>query len=136
MPGLCVLVRACMCARVCAELDSTNPKLFQDGRRILRIARGSGRHPFEVQELLEEYKKMDKIWSKMKGMKMMGGKGGKAGDFSAMARNTNAAQMARALPPQMLQQMGGLGGLQNLMKQMGNSDLASMFQGAGGGKGH
>lgn len=117
------------------ELDSTNPKLFQDGKRILRVARGCGRHPLEVQELLEEYRKMDKIWSKMKGMKMMtGGKGGKAGDMSAVARNMNAAQMARALPPQMLQQMGGLGGLQNLMKQMNSADFANML-GPGGGRG-
>lgn len=106
------------------ELDSTNPKLFQDVRRIMRVARGAGRHPLEVQELLEEYKKMDKIWSKMKGLKMGGRKGG---DIGALSRNMNAAQMARALPPQMLQQMGGLGGLQNLMKQMNTKEFGNLL---------
>ena len=115
------------------ELDSTNPKLFADPRRVIRVARGAGRHPLEVQELLEEYKKMDKIWSKMKGLKMMTG-GGKKGEMSMSARNMNAAQMARALPPQMLQQMGGLSGLQGLMKQMNSKDFAGMFGGAAGGR--
>ncbi|CAI5942446.1 unnamed protein product [Closterium sp. NIES-64] len=120
------------------ELDSTNPKLFHDTKRIIRVARGSGRHPLEVQELLEEYRKMDKIWSKMKGLKMMGGggkRGGLGGDMGAAARNMNAAQMARALPPQMLQQMGGLNGLQNLMKQMNSSEFANILGGKMGGMG-
>lgn len=34
------------------ELDSNNPKLLTEAPRVLRIARGSGRHPMEVQELL------------------------------------------------------------------------------------
>lgn len=36
------------------ELDSTNPKTLTEDSRILRIARGSGRHPLEVRELLGE----------------------------------------------------------------------------------
>lgn len=83
--------------------------------RIMRIARGSGRHVREVMDMLEEYKRLAKIWSKMKGLKIP-----KKGDMSALSRNINTQQMSKVLPPQMLKQMGGMGGLQNLMKQMGN----------------
>ena len=34
------------------ELDSEDPKIFAAPPRILRIARGSGSHPMQVQELL------------------------------------------------------------------------------------
>ncbi|KAL5703616.1 signal-recognition-particle GTPase [Ranunculus cassubicifolius] len=78
------------------ELDSTNPKLMNESR-MMRIARGSGRSVREVMEMLEEYKRLVKIWSKMKGLKIP-----KKGDMSAMARNNNAQTMGKVLPPQML----------------------------------
>ena len=53
---------------IVAELDSSNPKLINDSR-IMRIARGSGRQVREVMEMFEEYKRLAKIWSKMKGLK-------------------------------------------------------------------
>jgi signal recognition particle subunit SRP54 len=34
------------------ELDSPNPKIWAETSRIMRIARGCGRHPIEVQELI------------------------------------------------------------------------------------
>jgi signal recognition particle GTPase len=34
------------------ELDSPNPKIWAEMSRIMRIARGCGRHPIEVQELI------------------------------------------------------------------------------------
>ncbi|ERN18995.1 hypothetical protein AMTRI_Chr10g233550 [Amborella trichopoda] len=106
------------------ELDSSNPKLFNESR-IMRIARGSGRSVGEVIEMLEEYKRLAKLWSKMKGLKIP-----KKGEMSALSRNMNAQHMSKVLPPQMLKQIGGMGGLQNLMKQMGGSkDLSSMFGG-------
>ena len=83
--------------------------------RVLRIARGSGRPLIEVMEMLEEYKRLAKVWSKMKGLKIP-----KKGEMSALSRNINAQQMSKVLPPQMMKQLGGMGGLQNLMKQMGN----------------
>lgn len=103
------------------ELDSSNPKLFQDPRRIMRVARGSGRHPLEVQDMLEEYKKMDKIWGKMKGLKL-----NKKGAMNAAAQNMNAMQLGRALPAHMVQQMGGVAGLQNMMKQLNSKDFQMM----------
>ncbi|EFJ09798.1 hypothetical protein SELMODRAFT_158663 [Selaginella moellendorffii] len=104
-----------------AELDSTNPKLFAEASRVMRVARGSGRSVRDVTEMLEEYKRLAKLWSKMKGLKIP-----KKGDMSAMARNMNAQHMSKVLPPQMLKQMGGLGGLQNLMKQFGGGGPKDM----------
>lgn len=101
--------------------------------RIMRIARGSGRHIREVMEMFDEYKRLAKIWSKMKGLKIP-----KKGEMSALSRNMNAQHMSKVLPPQMLKQIGGMGGLQNLMKQMGGmgglgsaKDMMGMFGGGG-----
>ncbi|KAG9141711.1 hypothetical protein Leryth_022033 [Lithospermum erythrorhizon] len=109
------------------ELDSTNPKLMNESR-IMRIARGSGRQVRDVMEMLEEYKRLAKIWSKMKGLKIP-----KKGDMSALSRNMNAQHMSKVLPPQMLKQIGGMGGLQSLMKQMGNMGSAKDMMGMFGG---
>ncbi|KAH6758717.1 Signal recognition particle [Perilla frutescens var. frutescens] len=111
--------------KVITELDSSNPKLMNESR-IMRIARGCGRPIRDVMEMLEEYKRLAKIWSKMKGLKIP-----KKGDMSALSRNMNAQHMSKVLPPQMLKQIGGMGGLQSLMKQMGSSkDMMGMFGGA------
>ncbi|KAH7446888.1 hypothetical protein KP509_01G080500 [Ceratopteris richardii] len=112
-----------------AELDSTNQKLFAEPSRINRIARGSGHTVQEVQEMIDEYKRLAKVWTKMKGLKIP-----KKGDMSAMSRNINAQQMSKVLPPQMLKQLGGMGGLQSLMKQMGSKDFGKEFGGAFGDK--
>ncbi|KAL6497080.1 hypothetical protein OROGR_029009 [Orobanche gracilis] len=52
------------------ELDSTNLKLTNESR-VMRIARGSGRPLRDVMEMLEEYKRLAKIWSKMKAISML-----------------------------------------------------------------
>lgn len=108
------------------ELDSTNPKIMTESR-IMRIARGSGRMPHEVLEMMEEYKRLAKIWSKMKGLKIP-----KKGDMSALSRNMNAQHLSKVLPPEMMNQIGGMGGLQNIMKQMGSAK--DMMGGMFGGK--
>ena len=100
------------------ELDSTNLKMFSEPSRINRVSRGSGRSVKEVNEMLEEYKRLAKVWSKMKGLKIP-----KKGDMSSLSRNMNAQHMSKVLPPQMLKQLGGMGGLQSLMKQMGSKDF-------------
>jgi signal recognition particle subunit SRP54 len=87
--------------------------------RVYRVARGSGRTIREVNEMLEEYKRLAKIWGKMKGLKIP-----KKGDMSAMSRNMNAQHMSKVL------QIGGLGGLQTLMKQMNSKE--GLFGGEGG----
>ncbi|XVE89195.1 hypothetical protein DITRI_Ditri19aG0131000 [Diplodiscus trichospermus] len=107
-----------------AELDSSNPKLMNESR-MMRIARGSGRHIREVMEILEEYKRLAKMWSKMKGLKIP-----KNGEMSSSSRNMNAQHMSKVLSPQ-IKQLVGVGGLQNLMKQLGSAkDMTAM---SGGG---
>ena len=109
---------------ILTELDSSNPKLMNESR-MMRVARGSGRRIQEVMEMMEEYKRLAKVWSKMKGLKIP-----KKGEMSALSRNMNAQHMSKVLPPQILKQIGGMGGLQSLMKQMGsNKDMMGMFGG-------
>lgn len=62
---------------------------------------------------LEQHKLFAKMVDKMKGLT----KGGK------MPNPQNMAKLANAVPPQVLRQMGGLGGLNNLMKQMGDMNF-------------
>ena len=71
-------------------------------------------------------KKGLKIWGKMKGLMIP-----KKGQMSSLSQNMNAQHMSKVLPPQMLKQIGGMGGLQNLMKQMGSKDMMGMFGGGG-----
>lgn len=100
------------------ELDSTDLKYLTVPSRMERIARGAGRHMNDMYELIEEFKRLQKMMQKMKGLKMP-----KSGKMSALSQNLNAAQLSKALPPQMLQQLGGPGAIQQMMKQ---------FEGGGG----
>lgn len=76
--------------------------------RITRIARGSGRLVKEVVDMLEEHKRMAKMWSKL------------PLDNRKLNVNNRGSlkSLVNALPPNMLNQLGGLNGLQNMMKQM------------------
>jgi len=122
------------------ELDNRDgAKLFtkQPGR-ILRVAYGAGVTEREVRELLTQYTKFAAVVKKMGGIKGLF----KGGD---MAKNVNPnqmaklnQQMAKMMDPRVFQQMGGMGGLQNMMRQLqqgGAGGLGNMFGGAGGGDG-
>ncbi|KAF9614006.1 hypothetical protein IFM89_014806 [Coptis chinensis] len=107
------------------ELDSVNTKLMNESR-MMRIARGSGRTVREVMEMLEEYKRIAKAWSKMKGLQNL-----------RRRPNMSTNEMSRMIPPEILRQIGlhlmlntiigGTGALQNLMKQMDPSKMGGMF---------
>ncbi|KAG2627068.1 signal recognition particle 54 kDa protein 2-like [Panicum virgatum] len=97
------------------ELDNTYPKLMNESR-MKRIARGSGRPVNEVVDVLEEHKRIAKMWSKL--------------PFQNIKRpSTNnrdsLKQLVNALPPNMLNQLGELNGLQNMMKQIGSKKKMS-----------
>ena len=81
--------------------------------RINRIARGSGRLVKEVVDMLEEHKRIAKMWSKL--------------PIHNFIRNKRDSlkPLVNALPPNMLNQLGGLNGLQNMMKQMGSQKKMS-----------
>ncbi|XP_064393923.1 signal recognition particle subunit SRP54-like [Halichondria panicea] len=101
------------------ELDHPQgAKVFRQPGRIARVARGSGTSQREVQELISQYTKFAAMVKKMGGIKGLF----KGGD---MTKNVNPSQMAKLnsqvakmIDPRVLQQMGGMGGLQNMMRQM------------------
>jgi len=101
------------------ELDSLEgEKLFSRcPGRVARVARGAGVSQREVSELLTQYKKFAQMVKKMGGIRGLF----KGGD---MNRNVNQSQvtklnqqMAKMMDPRVLQQMGGMQGLQSMMKQ-------------------
>ncbi|ESN93097.1 hypothetical protein HELRODRAFT_189679 [Helobdella robusta] len=102
------------------ELDSDEgAKLFtrQPGR-VQRVAMGSGVSNSAVQELLKQYTKFAQLVKKMGGIKGLF----KGGD---MAKNVNPTQMAKLnqqmikmMDPRVLHSMGGVPGLQNMMKKL------------------
>ncbi|KFD57328.1 hypothetical protein M514_01839 [Trichuris suis] len=105
----------------CSELDHLKPyELFQkQPSRFARVARGSGTPILEVKELMQHYKKFADMVKKMGSMKGLF----KGGDLSSKSVNPVQLaklnqQMARMMDPRVLQQMGGLTGLQNVMKQL------------------
>jgi len=112
------------------ELDyQDGAKLFtkQPGR-VTRVARGSGVTEREVKELISQYTKFAAVVKKMGGIKGLF----KGGDMTKNVNPNQMAklnqQMARMMDPMVLQKMGGMGGLQNMMRQL--------QQGATGGLGN
>ncbi|KAL4440590.1 hypothetical protein ABPG75_003591 [Micractinium tetrahymenae] len=98
------------------ELDSSSTKMLGEHSRILRWARGSGSSVQDVVLLLEEYKRLAKVFSTaMKGMKLPKNL---KGDINPRNMQQNIAQMSRMLPPHMLKMMGGPAAIQSLLKQM------------------
>ena len=92
------------------ELDNKNPKLMNESR-INRIARGSGRLVKEVVDMLEEHKRIVKMWSKLPFQNIR----------RPLTNNRGSLKpLVNTLPPNMLNQLGGLNGLHNMMKQMGS----------------
>lgn len=97
------------------------------------MARGAGVSTKEVQDLINQYTKFAQVVKRMGGVK---GLFNKSGD---MPRNINSAQMnrmqqqiSRVIDPRILNQMGGMGGLSNMMKQLQSGGLGKMFGGPGG----
>jgi len=118
------------------ELDSLKAtELFQkQPGRIVRVARGSGTSIGEVKELLQQYKKFAEMVKKMGSIKGLF----KGGDLST--KNVNPTQMsklnlqmAKMMDPRVLHQMGGMPGLQQMMKQL--QSAAGQMDGPGGGGG-
>uniref|UniRef100_A0A7S1XFD6 Signal recognition particle 54 kDa protein n=1 Tax=Compsopogon caeruleus TaxID=31354 RepID=A0A7S1XFD6_9RHOD len=102
------------------ELDDAKAQFSES--RMYRIARGSGRSLQDVNELIHEHKRFAKLVGKLG--KMKGMKTGNAKDLENMPQ-----QLSRIMDPRMLQQLGGAGGVQNLMRQ-----LAKNMPGEFGGK--
>mmetsp|Transcript_7292 Transcript_7292/g.5579 ORF Transcript_7292/g.5579 Transcript_7292/m.5579 type:complete len:138 (+) Transcript_7292:1150-1563(+) len=104
--------------------------------RMVRIAKGSGARPEEVNFLIQEYKKFQKMIEKMGTMNLA-----KQGDMkNAMNRNPKQMmeQMQKVMDPRIIQQMGGMGNIMNMVQEMGSVEgmqdmMKKMMGGAGGG---
>ncbi|BHF78950.1 Signal recognition particle [Sparganum proliferum] len=134
------------------ELDSDEgSRLFnrQPGR-IQRVARGAGVSQGEVKQLLTQHTKFAQVVKKMGGINGLfqqmpsgsGGPGSSGGapqslsEMAAAARSVGAGKMnklnhsmARAMDPRVLHQMGGMAGLQNVLRQLQSGN----FGGVNGG---
>jgi signal recognition particle subunit SRP54 len=96
-----------------SELESDGKCFTLQPNRVKRVAKGSGSATEMVEFLLLQYRNFAKF------IKQMGGETGLMNMISSGAKgNTaNANALKNMLPPQMLNQMGGLGGLSNIMQQ-------------------
>ncbi|XP_074594317.1 signal recognition particle 54k [Brevipalpus obovatus] len=113
-----------------SELDhKEGAKLFsKQPTRVPRVARGAGVTSREVQELLTQYTKFAAVVKKMGGIKgfFKGGDMSKNVNSSQMAKLNQ--QMARMMDPRILQQMGGVPGLQNMMRQLQGAASAAQHK--------
>merc|ERR1719199_2455867 len=100
--------------------------------RKWRVAKGSGSTFLEVTQLLDEYKRMEKMVGKMG----KSGLFGKGGDMTQLGRNPAQVmqKMQSAMDPRMLQQMGGAQGMMKMMKEFGKMEggMGGMMEGLGG----
>merc|ERR1712182_111865 len=103
---------------------------MNDTRRH-RVAKGSGSSHAEVNQLLEEYKRMEKMVGKMG----KSGLFGKGGDMTQLGRNPGQVmqKMQSAMDPRMLQQMGGAQNMMKMMKEFGKMEnMGGLMDGLGG----
>ncbi|GFW66823.1 signal recognition particle 54 kDa protein [Trichonephila clavipes] len=102
------------------ELDHREgAKLFsKQAGRITRVARGAGVATRDVQELLSQYTKFAAMVKKMGGIKGLFKGGDIAKNVNSVQINKLNQQMAKMMDPRVLQQMGGISGLQNMMRQL------------------
>ena len=99
--------------------DELDGKIALIQSRMIRVAKGSGTKLKEVNDLIEEHKRLSKIVEKMGKMNM-----GKGNDLMSMSRNPGQMmkKMQNVVDPKMLQQLGGMGNIMNMMKEMGKME--------------
>lgn len=103
-----------------SELDSREgAKLFaKQPNRVVRVARGAGVTIREVQELISSYTKFAAVVKRMGGIKGLFRGGDMNKNVNPMQMAKLNQQMAKMIDPRVFQQMGGMSGLQNMMKQL------------------
>lgn len=114
------------------ELDSDGKLFNHQPSRVIRVARGSGSSLADVEMLLLQHKKFAQMIKKMGGNSGLFKALGAAAAGGSSARGQQARlnqQLSSMLPPGMLNQMGGLGGMQDMMRQLQQQGLASPLGG-------
>ncbi|CAD5226478.1 unnamed protein product [Bursaphelenchus xylophilus] len=107
-----------------SELDhpKANDIFTKEPTRVTRVARGSGTSEGEVRELLSQYKKFAAMVKKMGSVKGLFKNGNmNPNKMNPMQMQKINQQMAKMIDPRVLQQMGGMGGLQSMMQQLQGS---------------
>merc|ERR1711920_261961 len=111
--------------------DEMDCAVTMNDSRKYRAAKGSGSSMMEVVQLLDEYKRMEKMVGKMG----KSGLFGKGGDLTQLTRNPGQVmqKMQSAMDPRMLQQMGGAQNMMKMMKEFGKMEnMGGMMEGLGG----
>lgn len=118
------------------ELDGDD-KYFTEshgGSRIYRIARGSGSPIQAVHELIATFVPFRKLFANMKDIGPLT-KGGNMEMSQLVGRQgrMNMQKMAQAFDPRMLQRVGGMNGLQSMMRQLAMAEKkGTLPKGLGG----
>lgn len=103
------------------EKERTAPNILNDSR-MRRVAKGSGRSPKEVTELVQRFKSMRSM------MSMVGKNMGLLGKIPGMGQLSQLNQLRKAAQSMGGQGMGGLGGMGGMMPP----GMSGMFGGGGG----
>lgn len=119
------------------ELDGVSPITE---KRVIRICKGSGQKPREFLLLLGEHARFSKMVGRMGKL----GLGDNMDNMDAIKKNPQKAmqQLQSAIDPGMLQQMGGMGNVMDMMKGMmapqeggGSNPMQDMMKNMMGGAG-
>lgn len=110
-----------------AELEKNKPI---NEARMKVIARGSGTSILEVHLLLEEFKNVQKMITNLSKVNM-----GKGNEMQNLMRNPNQImqKLGGALDPRMVQSLGGMDNIMDMMKQFGGMGGAGGLPGMGKG---
>lgn len=124
-------IKGFLCIMDSMTADELDCVVQMNPSRLTRVARGSGHPLVVVQMMMEEYKRFSKMISKWGKLKL----GKNMANEEQMMKNMNPATIQKMLPPGLLKQMGGAGGIQQMMKQMaGNMPGLGGLGGLMGGK--
>merc|ERR1719221_1836318 len=114
--------------RLMTIMDSMNDKELDDmdasktflrqPNRVTRVACGAGVMEIEVHALLDQYKKFSQVVKQMGGVKELFKDEKQIKNLNPAKMGKVYQSMAKAMDPQMLRAIGGMQGIETMMKQM------------------
>merc|ERR1719411_1067532 len=114
--------------RLMTIMDSMNDKELDDMEasktftrqpsRVTRVACGAGVTEFEVHALLDQYKKFSQVVKQMGGVKELFKDEKQIQNLNPAKMGKVYQSMAKAMDPHMLRAIGGMRGIEDMMKQM------------------
>lgn len=118
-----------------SELDHIKgDQLFtKEPNRIKRVANGSGTSVDEVKTVITQYRKFAELVKKVGSIKgLFNGNPMAQPNMNSSQMQKLNQQMSKMMDPRMLQQIGGQGGLSEMMKQLQSMGGMAGLGGAGG----